>query len=163
MRTSVVAIVLLAGVACSSPHEHPRAVPRLEATSDTVGVEGLWLGMSHQAAEHALDSALPIHEEFAETCGSGYSNTQLAGQRVTIQWADDPTRAIESIFVSLPAEHIESALEGLSGRAGNHLERCPTGSPAAPYCFRHRKDMVVYADLDPPSPGVWLSLEDCTD
>ena len=138
-------------------------VPRLEATSETVGVGGLWLGMSHQAAERALGSGLPIREGFAEACGSGHSDARLEGHRVTIQWADDPPREIESIFVSIPAQKIGSAMERMSAGAGNHIDRCPADAPAAPNCLRHRKDMVVYGDPDPPSPGIWLSLEDCTD
>jgi len=163
MRTSVAAISLLAAVACSSSLEHSGGVPRLEATSETVGVEGLWLGMSHQAAEQALGSALPIQEEFAEACGTGYSKARVAGHRVTIQWADNPPREIESIFVNVPTKNIGTALEGLLAGADSHLERCPADSPAAPHCFRHRRGMVVYGDPGAPSPGIWLSLQDCTD
>ena len=163
MRISVAAIFLLAAGACSSSLERMRVAPGLVATSETVGVEGLWLGMSHEAAEQALGSSLPIREGFSEACGSGHSEALLEGHRLTIQWADDPPREIESIFVSVAAKKIESAMAALSAGAGNHLDRCPADSPAAPHCIRHRKDMVVYGDPDPPSPGIWLSLEDCTD
>ena len=163
MRTSVAAIVLLAGVGCSSPHERPSGAPIIEATTDSLGVEGLWLGMSHKAAESALGASLPIRDAFTQACGSGYSDTQLAGHRVTIQWADDSPREIESVFVSLPPQRIGPALERLSAAAVNDLERCPANSPAAPYCYRHPNGMVVYGDPSPPRPGIRLSVEDCTD
>jgi hypothetical protein len=163
MRISVAVIILLAAVACSSPHERPIEALRMEATTDSVGLDGVWLGMPHKAAQNALGASLPIRDAFTEACGSGYSDTQLAGHRVTIQWADDPPRQIESIFVSLPPQRIGPALERLSAAAGNNVGRCPADSPAAPYCFRHPNGMVVYGDLGPPRAGIRLSVEDCTD
>jgi hypothetical protein len=160
---AILSALVLAATACSSVPEHQGRLPTFEANAESVGVGGLWLGMPHRTAEQTLGSALPIREGFAEACGSGHSEVTISGRRVTVQWADNSPREIESIFVSLPAQAFERSFENLSTRAGSYLNRCGVGSPTAPHCFQHRGNMVVYGDPDLPQPGIWLSLEDCTD
>ena len=163
MRNSVVALFIAGTMACSPLRTSSQRLPEFDATAESLGVEGLWLGMSHATAVRTLGVPLPIREGWSDACGTGSTEVSISGRPIEIQWADNPPREIESIFVSLPADAVHNALQDLTRHVGRYISLCSANPAALAQCFEHPKGMVIYGSTQAPQPGVWVSMEDCTD
>jgi len=142
-----------------------QSVAALESTDKSVGWAHLHIGMAHAKAQRVLGRELPIDEsETSPACGSGQTRTIIGEHVVSIQWADEGSREIESLFVHMAASDIAKVAPHLRESLGANVTPCEhVDTLQVLACFVHPAGVVIWADSQEPEPGLRIILEDCTD
>lgn len=92
-------VLLMAG--CASRDRHPaHAVDGLSNGGGALAWEGLRVGMTKLDAERLLAAPLQLRPGETPVCGTHFSEVSWRGHQLTLQWSDDQSPVIQSIFVA---------------------------------------------------------------